>query len=91
MNASNKLNDPSYFIPDPWTETNPDNSFLSKSIYEAIVQSFNDNSSSKLTLKTILNLCVAFVFLVNPIRWINMAFYAASSIKKVLEKGNLSR
>ena len=86
MNASNKLNDPSYFIPDPWTETNPDNSFLSKSIYEAIVQAVNDNSSSKLTLKTILNLCVAFVFLVNPIRWINMAFYAASSIRKSWRK-----
>ena len=32
MNASNKLKKPSYFIPDPWTKTTTDGSFLSKII-----------------------------------------------------------
>ena len=30
MNASNKLKNPAYFIPDPWTQTPCDNSFLVK-------------------------------------------------------------
>ena len=37
MNASNKLKNPAYFIPDPWTKTPSDGSFFSKSITEAIV------------------------------------------------------
>ena len=32
MNASNKLKNPAYFIPDPWTKTPCDGSFFSKSI-----------------------------------------------------------
>ena len=28
MNATNKLKEPAYFIPDPWTQTQSDNSFL---------------------------------------------------------------
>ena len=30
MNASNKLKNPAYFIPDPWTKTPCDGSFLAK-------------------------------------------------------------
>ena len=73
MNASNKLKNPAYFIPDPWTQTPCDNSFFSKSITDAIVQAVNDNSQSKLTFKTILNLGLAFVGLVRPTRYIPMA------------------
>ena len=82
MNASNKLNNPAYFIPDPWTRTPSDNSFFSKSITEAIVQAVNDNSKSKLTLKTILYLIMAFIALVRPsfisvkFEWINNIYIA---------------
>ena len=69
MNASNKLKNPAYFIPDPWTQTPCDNSFFSKSITDAIVQAVNDNSQSKLTFKTIFNLGLAFVALVRPTRY----------------------
>ena len=50
MNASNKLINPAYFIPDPWTKTPCDDSFFSKSITDAIVQAVNDNSQSKLNI-----------------------------------------
>jgi hypothetical protein len=86
MNASNKLHDPVYFIPDPWTQTPSDNSFLSNSITEAIVQAVNDNSKSKLTFKTISNLGLAFVALVNPFRYIPMAIYALKSFGKPWRK-----
>ena len=86
MNASNKLNNPAYFIPDPWTQTPCDNSFLSRSITDAIVQAVNDNSQSKLTFKTIFNLGLAFVTLVNPFRYIPMAIYALKAIGKPWRK-----
>jgi len=82
MNASNKLHSPAYFIPDPWTQTPCDNSFLSNSITEAIVQAVNDNSQSKLSFKTIFNLGLAFVALVNSFRYIPMAIYALKSFGK---------
>ena len=76
MNASNKLLHPAYFIPDPWTQTACDASFFSRTITDAIVQAINDNSQSKLTLKTIFNLGLAFIALVKPSRYIAMTKYA---------------
>ena len=86
MNASNKLEKPAYFIPDPWTQTPCDNSFFSKSITDAIVQAVNDNSKSKLTFKTIFNLGLAFVALVNPLRYLPMVNYAFKSFGKPWRK-----
>ena len=86
MNAANKLHNPAYFIPDPWTQTPCDNSFLSNSITEAIVQAVNDNSKSKLTFKTIFNLGLAFIALVHPFRYIPMAIYALKSFGKPWRK-----
>ena len=86
MNASNKLENPAYFIPDPWTQTPCDNSFFSKSITDAIVQAVNDNSQSKLTLKTIFNLGLAFIALVKPTRYFSMAKYALNALGKPWRK-----
>ncbi len=86
MNASNNLKNPAYFIPDPWTQTPCDKSFFSKSITKAIVQAVNDNSQSKLTLKTIFNLGLAFIALVKPSRYIPLAKYALSALKKPWRK-----
>ena len=82
MNASNKLKSPKYFIPDPWTQTASDPSFLSKAITNAIVQAVNDNSQSKLTFRTIFRLGLAFVALVRPSRYIKMAKYAFNALGK---------
>ena len=86
MNASNKLRNPAYFIPDPWTQTPCDNSFFSKSITDAIVQAVNDNSQSKLTYKTIFNLGLAFIGLVKPTRYISMARYALNALGRPWRK-----
>ena len=86
MNASNKLKNPAYFIPDPWTQTPCDNSFFSRSITKAIAQAVNDNSQSKLTSKTILNLALAFIALVKPSRYIPMAKYAFNALRKPWRK-----
>jgi hypothetical protein len=86
MNASNKLKNPAYFIPDPWTQTPCDKSFFSKSITDAVVQAVNDNSQAKLTFKTIFNLGLAFIALVKPSRYLSMAKYALSALSKPWRK-----
>lgn len=86
MNAKNDLKQPSYFIPDPWTKTPSDKSFLSKSVTDAIVQAVNDNSQSKLTIKTIFNLAVSFFALVNPKKYIHMFIYAIQAVGKPWRK-----
>jgi hypothetical protein len=80
MNASNNLVNPAYFIPDPWTQTQSDGSFFSNGIANAVSQAVNDNSSSKLTFSTILNLALAFIFLVHPLRLIPMIGYAINAL-----------
>ena len=86
MNASNKLKNPAFFIPDPWTKTPSDGSFISRRLTSALSQSVNDNSQSILTMATIINLILAFLTLVNPARFIHMSWYAMTSFKKPWRK-----
>ena len=66
MNTENRLKSPSYFVPDPWTETNSDNSNFSKRLSLMLKQSVNDNASGTLSLKSILTIleivCKTFNF-----------------------------
>tara|TARA_B110000259_G_scaffold165671_1_gene192676 strand:- start:1776 stop:3065 length:1290 start_codon:yes stop_codon:yes gene_type:complete len=86
MNAKNNLKSPAYFIPDPWTQTKSDGSFFSKSIHSAVSQAVNDNSQSKLTLSTIVNLLLSFLALVNPLRFLPLIFFALSALTKSWRK-----
>lgn len=86
MNASNKLKKPAYFIPDPWTKTPSDNSYFSRIITQAIIQAVNDNSQSKLEVKTVINLIIAFFSLISPHRFFKMLIYAFKSIRKPWRK-----
>jgi hypothetical protein len=82
MNASNKLKNPAYFIPDPWTQTPSDRGFFSQKISNAIAQAVNDNSESKITFETFFNLVLAFIFLVKPSRYIPLMTYALLALNK---------
>ena len=86
MNAKNNLRKPAYFIPDPWTQTASDGSFLSKSLHQSISQAVNDNSQSKLTMKSILSLCISFFCLVKISRIIPMLKFAFLSKGKSWRK-----
>ena len=86
MNATNRLKNPAYFIPDPWTKTLPDDSFLSKVITNIIVQAVNDNSKSKLSIKTIFYLGISFFALVSPSRYFPIAMYAARAFARPWRK-----
>ena len=61
MNVKNKLENPVFFIPDPWTNTEADNSFWNKKIYSAIKQSVNDNAENKISLKNLFILSISFL------------------------------
>ena len=60
MNAENRLKDPSYFIPDPWTDTLPDTSRFSKKLSLMLKQTINDNASGKLSLTSIITILGIF-------------------------------
>ena len=48
MNTKNNLKNPTCFIPDPWTKTKSDNSFLSKIITSSVSDIVNENANSKI-------------------------------------------
>jgi len=61
INAANRLKNPAYFIPDPWTKTNPDNSSWSRIISKALSQSVNDNAKGLISPSSLVALTCAFV------------------------------
>lgn len=54
MNTENRLKNPSYFIPDPWTDTHSDNSSFSKRLHKMLKQTVNNNSSGKLSFNSVI-------------------------------------
>lgn len=54
MNAENRLKQPAYFIPDPWTQTPADASWWSQSLGQAVSQAVNDNAQARITPKSAL-------------------------------------
>ncbi len=61
MNVKNKLVNPVFFIPDPWTNTKTDSSFWNKKIYSAIKQAVNDNAENRISLKNLFILTISFL------------------------------
>ncbi|MDC1066132.1 hypothetical protein OAQ86_06915 [Candidatus Pseudothioglobus singularis] len=86
MNASNKLKNPTFFIPDPWTQTASDGSLLSSMLSSALSQAVNDNSQSRITFTSLLKLSISFIALVKPLRYTSLVWYAITSLKKPWRK-----
>jgi hypothetical protein len=61
MNAENRLKNPCYFIPDPWTRTPPDSSWWSRSLTQAISQAVNDNANAKISLRSFIIIAIGFL------------------------------
>jgi hypothetical protein len=86
MNTKNNLKNPAYFIPDPWTKTKPDNSFISKIITSSVSDIVNQNANSKISLKSFLGLITSFFLLVRPKNFLSLIFYAFSALRKPWRK-----
>ena len=69
MNAANRMEKPAFFIPDPWTITPTDSSFISRALAQAVSQTVNDNTGGKITAQSALNLALASVALIAPRRY----------------------
>jgi len=61
FNADNRLNEPLFFVPDPWTKTKIDGPPLIKKVAVAVSQAVNDNAQSKLSASSGLSLLRALV------------------------------
>lgn len=62
MNAENRLKQPSYFIPDPWTKTSTDDSWWSRQLGAALAQAVNDNAQSKITIKSAVSILLGLIW-----------------------------
>lgn len=66
MNAENRLVKPAYFLPDPWTQTKPDESWWSKVLSRAVAQGVNDNALGRITLESACYLALGLLRFANP-------------------------
>jgi len=69
FNADNRLKNPAFFIPDPWTKTKPSGNKIVKALYNAVHQSVNDNAKDKLNLKSMISLVFGLLLYVPILRW----------------------
>ncbi len=86
MNAKNNLKSPEYFIPDPWTQTPSDKSYVSKILSEAIAQAVNDNADSKLTISSIFKLLIVFILVIPLKSKISLALFSLTTFFKPWRK-----
>ena len=69
FNAENRLNNPAFFVPDPWTKTETSGNWIVKALYQAVHQSVNDNAKSKLNFKSMISLGLGLLLYVPLLRW----------------------
>ncbi|MFB6457661.1 hypothetical protein ACE38W_20500 [Chitinophaga sp. Hz27] len=69
FNADNRLKNPKFFVPDPWTSAPSSGSYLLKNLSMAVQQAVNDNAQGKLTVKSLLTLLVALGTYISPARY----------------------
>ena len=83
FNAENRLKNPSFFVPDPWTKTNASGNWIVKALYQAVHQSVNDNAKSKLNLKSMISLGLGLLLYVPISRW----FHYVKTVSKAKNPG----
>lgn len=66
MNAANRLRNPAYFIPDPWTATPSDASWWSRKVGAAVSQAVNDNSQARIHPLNVLYLLCGLIRFARP-------------------------
>ena len=60
MNADNRLRDPAFFVPDPWTGGRVSGPKSLHNLYAAIAQAVNDNAQGKIRLRSLFWLIYGF-------------------------------
>lgn len=86
MNAKNELNDPSFFIPDPWTNTQPDKSLASKLLSDGISASVNSNTSKSLKKSSLLKVLLGALLIISPKQYKRLYSKLTWALKKPWRK-----
>ncbi len=73
MNAKNRLRNAAFFVPDPWTSTDITAPPALRALYAAICQAVNDNSRSRVTVRSLKDLLRGFTTYASRD---NLAYYA---------------
>ncbi len=81
MNAKNRLRDPAFFVPDPWTETTLHASPTLKGLYAAVAQAVNENAQSRISAASVFNLLRGFLAYASPRNWPTYVKYAATALR----------
>lgn len=66
INARNRLENPAYFVPDPWTDTPASGSWLLREFHAAVAQIVNDNASSRVAPRSLLFLLLGAMRFASP-------------------------
>ena len=66
MNAKNRLRDPCFFVPDPWTSTRPTAPPRLVALHEGIVQAVNENAQSRISGKSLAGILAGLVAYARP-------------------------
>jgi hypothetical protein len=82
MNTENRLKQPAYFIPDPWTQTSTDLSWWSEALGRAISQVVNDNARGRITLKSVMQLVFGLLRFARPRHYQKYFSLVLASLRK---------
>ena len=82
MNARNRLKNPAYFIPDPWTDTPPDSSGFSRRLTNMLKQTVNDNAAGRISTQSILTLAESILKSFNITRTFGLFNLILKTVKK---------
>ena len=82
MNAINRLKKPSYFIPDPWTETKSDKNYFNKITTKILKDAVNNNASGKISFANYFYLIIIFFKFVRIKKYFFFINYLLSSFSK---------
>ena len=66
MNAKNRLRDPAFFVPDPWTSTPPSATPRLAALYAGIAQAVNENAQSRVSARSLAGLAAGFAAYARP-------------------------
>jgi hypothetical protein len=80
MNAKNRLRDPAFFVPDPWTRTAVHAPPRLRRLYEAIAQVVNDNAQSRVSARSVFSLLSGFLAYADPSNWPTYIRYATTAL-----------
>ena len=81
MNIPNNCKNPKYFIPDPWSISKSDDTFLSKVTFKMLKQTVNDNAKNGISFKSSLTILFLIIFYSSPKNLYKYIKYFIASIK----------